>query len=169
MNANTISFVNATAEDEPILWVMLTHAASMTEPLDEAIARAKADPYLGTYVAGFGQRDGDMGIVAEDEQGVGVGAAWLRLSHEPDPFRVSGNNTPELAMGLSPEFRGQGIGTKMLAALFEMARPKYEAVALSVREANPALHLYRRFGFVETGRITNRVGGVSFTMLLKLR
>lgn len=169
MSASKISFVHAAVAHEPVLWAMLTYAASMAEPLEDAIARAKADPYLGTYAANFGQREGDMGIIAEDEHGVGIGAAWLRLSHEVDPFRVSGTDTPELAMGLAPEFRGQGIGSKMLTALFEVARMRYDAVALSVREANPAVHLYRRFGFVETGRITNRVGGVSFTMLLKLK
>ncbi len=52
--------------------------------------------------------------------------------------------------------------------LLEAARGRYPALALSVREGNPAVRLYERFGFVEERRVVNRVGGASLVMRLPL-
>jgi predicted acetyltransferase len=60
--------------------------------------------------------------------------------------------------------RGQGLGERLLRALFDAARPLYPALSLSVRQENPARRLYERAGFVVTHTITNRVGGVSLVM-----
>ena len=57
------------------------------------------------------------------------------------------------------EHRQQGIGAMLLNdALLEIrkAKPETEHITLEVRESNiPAIKLYEKFGFMETGRRTN--------------
>lgn len=168
MVSSAFSCRSATANDEDLLWHMLTYASSMPEDTSLAIARAKSDPYLQSYVDGFGTKKGDLGVIVEQSQGLRIGAAWLRMERGNDPFRVGDSDIPELAMGLLPNYRGQGVGTMMLKALLMAAREMYSKIALSVREENPACRLYRRLGFVETGRLTNRIGGRSISMVLVL-
>ena len=76
---NVITLREADSADEPTLWLMLTYAATMRPPGPAAIARAKADSYLRTYVDGWG-RFGDLGIVARAQgiQPIGLAAAWRR-------------------------------------------------------------------------------------------
>jgi ribosomal protein S18 acetylase RimI-like enzyme len=68
-----------------------------------------------------------------------------------------------------PAAIGQGIGGALLGALLAQARGQYPAVALSVRESNPAIRLYKRHGFTVVDTVTNRVGGRSFVMQVELR
>ncbi|MSP91995.1 MAG: N-acetyltransferase [Myxococcales bacterium] len=64
-----------------------------------------------------------------------------------------------LAMGLEPAFRGRGLGRLLLleAVRWARAQPGLAWVDLSVFSHNhAALHLYRRAGFVEVGRVADR-------------
>ncbi len=150
----------ATAGDEPFLWRVLALAASM-DGGDASIAVAKTDPTLAVYLDGY-----DVGFVAERE-GVAVGAAWLRRG-EPMKGKVWTPSVPELVSASVPEVRGEGVGTRLLEAIVDGSRGRFAAVALSVREENPAVRLYERFGFVTERVITNRVGGRSLAMRLEL-
>jgi RimJ/RimL family protein N-acetyltransferase len=49
--------------------------------------------------------------------------------------------------------RGKGVGTKLLHALQDLAKNQFkiELLHLEVYEGNPAIHLYKRMGFVEYG------------------
>lgn len=49
-----------------------------------------------------------------------------------------------------PEFRGKGIGREQIERLQAEARQKKLPVYLHVMKNNPAIHLYRRSGFVIT-------------------
>lgn len=55
---------------------------------------------------------------------------------------------------VTPAFRGQGVGSQLLDALFQHVREKNgKAVFLEVRESNAAARkLYERSGFQESGR-----------------
>ena len=55
---------------------------------------------------------------------------------------------------VAPEFRGKGIGTQLMEALFSRAQhTNSESVLLEVRESNAAARsLYETLGFQETGR-----------------
>jgi ribosomal protein S18 acetylase RimI-like enzyme len=58
-------------------------------------------------------------------------------------------------MAVLPGWRGRGVGTALLAEAFRWAREVgVEKLSLSVFPHNrAALALYRRFGFVEEGRL----------------
>ncbi len=171
MNRSGTSFRirQATADDEHTLWLMLTFAASMADGGAEEVPRAKADAYLRTYVEEWGRRDGDVGVVALDETGRSLGATWLRLKAGHGEFSVGTAAIPELATAVRPECRGRGVGTLMMKALIEISRKRFNAIELSVRETNRAATFYGRFGFRETGRLQNRVGGASLVLRLDLR
>ncbi|MGO8994197.1 MAG: GNAT family N-acetyltransferase [Polyangiaceae bacterium] len=77
------------------------------------------------------------------------------------------DETPELAIAVMPDAVGNGHGTRMLERLLQEARGRYPGVSLSVRKENPARRLYARLGFVPVQEVTNRVGGVSETMVLR--
>jgi ribosomal protein S18 acetylase RimI-like enzyme len=52
-------------------------------------------------------------------------------------------------IALLPEYRGKGIGTRLLKDIQATARKKGLAVSIHVEHNNPALSLYRRLGFVK--------------------
>jgi hypothetical protein len=83
MEANTQIFVTAAkAQDEPVLWLMLTFAAWMGSGGEEQIAHARSDPNLSTYVAEWGTKRGDLGVVARDGFGEVLGQhgyVWVAL------------------------------------------------------------------------------------------
>jgi ribosomal protein S18 acetylase RimI-like enzyme len=58
-----------------------------------------------------------------------------------------------LGMGLLPQFRHQGIGTRLMRQALEAARAfGFSRVELAVRQNNEnAIALYKRFGFVTEG------------------
>lgn len=159
----------ATPADEPFLWEMLFYAANMAEDGATSGDDARTHPYLAKYVRGWG-RAGDLGVVAEDEEGQPLGAAWVRLLAGAEKnYPAIDNDVPELAIAVLPRYIGQGLGGWLLARLLEAAKPIHPAVVLSVREANPARRLYDRLGFVVVETTINRVGGRSYVMLKSLR
>ncbi|MFA5657896.1 MAG: N-acetyltransferase [Oscillospiraceae bacterium] len=74
-----------------------------------------------------------------------MGAAWTRII--PAYGHVD-SKTPELAVSIFSEFRGYGIGTKLIKKLFKVLRDNgYSQTSLSVQKHNPAVRFYRRFGY----------------------
>ena len=58
------------------------------------------------------------------------------------------DQTPEVAIALFEEYRGKGIGTRLMEQMIEFAkRKKYNQVSLSITKGNPAVNLYGRLGF----------------------
>lgn len=54
-------------------------------------------------------------------------------------------------IALLPEHRGQGIGGELVGQLIEQCDREKVPLRLQVLQANPALRLYERLGFVKTG------------------
>ncbi|MDH3389967.1 MAG: GNAT family N-acetyltransferase, partial [Gammaproteobacteria bacterium] len=54
-------------------------------------------------------------------------------------------------VSLLPEFRNRGIGGALLEDLLDRAASENRCVSLHVLPDNPAIHLYRRLGFVHAG------------------
>lgn len=52
------------------------------------------------------------------------------------------------------DYRGQGIGTVLLNNIIHLGKTnfKLEVLYLEVYDGNPAIHLYRKFGFEEVGK-----------------
>lgn len=121
-----------------------------------------AAPELAHYVAGWPRTD-DLGVVA-DVEGRPVGAAWLRHFPADDPgYGFVDPAVPELSVGVEPDWRGRGVGTRLIEALLHAAGAAgVTAVSLSVEPQNPALRLYERLGFA-------RVGGTGGSLTLVRR
>ena len=159
----------ATKDDKPFLWQMLYVAAHMEEA-GESLEEAKKNPDLARYVAGWGQAD-DFGFIAIDcASGEPIGAAWCRLfKGDNRAYGYLNDQTPEVAIGIAKAHRNKGLGTTLMQALIEYAKGNYPAISLSVRQNNPACHLYERLGFkkVPATEVTNHVGSQSITMNLE--
>jgi ribosomal protein S18 acetylase RimI-like enzyme len=146
---------------------MLFEAAHLAEEGETSVEAAMNHPLIARYVKNWGQ-PGDLGTIAEVDR-FPVGAAWLRLlTGDEKGFGYVDDETPELAIAVLPNFRGQGIGTALLQHLLELAKAIYPAVCLNVRESNPAVRLYERIGFqtIKGSEIVNRTGGISYDMKL---
>jgi ribosomal protein S18 acetylase RimI-like enzyme len=100
-------------------------------------------PEIYIYINGYG-KPGDTGAVAE-YGGRAVGMAWARLIHA---YGHLDKETPELAISVLPEYRGLGIGTKLMTKLFDLlAMAGYKRISLSVNKNNPAVRFYQRHGY----------------------
>jgi len=87
-------------------------------------------------------------LVAVDEGRI-VGWAAVYGSDLP-----SISHCVDLGMGLLPEYRGMGLGTKMLAGLLRMCRGKFDSVFLTVvRKNKRARKLYKKMGFEPWGGV----------------
>jgi RimJ/RimL family protein N-acetyltransferase len=71
------------------------------------------------------------------------------------PEAVGGRHRAELGMGVHPEYRRRGLGTRLLQAVIDATKAAgCLRLELSVYTTNPAAHaLYRKLGFVEEGRM----------------
>ena len=158
-----------TQDDIPFLWDMIYYASRMPEDGIVSSEAARLDPYVNIYVKEWGRR-GDCGVIAYEPQSLQkLGAAWLRfLTDDKSHYGYYDDVTPELAIAVLPEMKGQGVGSALLSHLIRMARGQVPAIVLTVRNDNPARRLYERCGFVVINEVINRVGTKSFQMLLKL-
>lgn len=123
------------------------------------------DPQIFVYIKDFGTQVGDLGVVAE-QNGQVIGTAWTRII--PGYGHIN-ENTPELAISILPEFRGYGIGTKLMKNLFEILKDKgYEQTSLSVQKDNPATKFYLNLGYKVTKEKLDHVGNQDFIMVKEL-
>jgi RimJ/RimL family protein N-acetyltransferase len=105
-------------------------------PIDEA----------ATFVA-RNMRLGNPQLVADDE---GRLVGWCDIRRETIPVYAHAGH---LGMGLLPEYRGRGIGERLLRASIDAARAAgFERIELTVYARNArAAALYRKAGFVHEG------------------
>jgi GNAT superfamily N-acetyltransferase len=159
-----VEIVDAGTGDRAFLDQMW-HTAAFWQPDRDVMepALAKRIPELARYIADL-DRAGDVALIATDGD-TRLGAAWYRLFTADEPgYGFVADDVPELAIGVTAEARGTGVGTALLEQLLERAGADgYRAISLSVNRTNPARQLYERFGF-ET------VGGddESFTLVRRL-
>ena len=101
-------------------------------------------PELQEYIFEFGKRKHDKARVAET-QGKIVGAIWVRIMND---YGHIDNDTPSLAMSVSKEYRGLGIGSSLLKELLSALKSVgYSKISLSVQKANFAVKMYKQAGF----------------------
>ena len=86
------------------------------------------------------------------KDGVPCGIATLYLQ----PYRKLAHQC-EFGIIVGHGYRGQGIGSELLKNLIHLAKSQFniELLHLQVYSENPAIHLYKRFGFTEFGNQPN--------------
>jgi ribosomal protein S18 acetylase RimI-like enzyme len=102
------------------------------------------NPEIFIYIKDFGSKIGDLGVVAE-QNGQIIGAAWTRII---SAYGHLDDSTPELSISILPEFRGYGIGTKLMNKIFKSLKESgYSQTSLSVQKDNRAVQFYLRMGY----------------------
>lgn len=108
-------------EATPEEWALLpdfTYEAIFKRPEDGFVPRTVLQhPALKGYYQGFGSGEADRCLVAVADGAV-VGAVWTRAAAGYGSLDAE---TPELAMSLYPEWRGMGIGSRLLNAILRLA------------------------------------------------
>jgi ribosomal protein S18 acetylase RimI-like enzyme len=155
------------AADEEFLWLVLFYASHSNDEAGVEPSDVKSNPDLTGYISGW-HAAGRVGVIAEAD-GVGIGAAWLRMQGgDGSGGAVFGDpDMPELAVAVLPGYESRGLGTAMMARLIDDARARFPGIVLSSRADNPAVRLYERLGFEIVGTITNRVGTESVKMRIR--
>lgn len=101
-------------------------------------------PELKLYYDWFGTGRADNCIVAEDNGKV-IGAVWTRIMND---YGHVADDTPSFAISLYKEYRGQGIGTKLMKEMLELLKSQgYKRASLAVQKANYAVRMYENVGF----------------------
>jgi len=101
-------------------------------------------PELQVYIAGFGEKKDDIGLVAEVDKRA-VGAVWVRIMND---YGHIDNDTPSFAISLYKEYRGFGIGTDLMKEMLRILRDRgYKQASLAVQKANYAVRMYQKTGF----------------------
>ena len=101
-------------------------------------------PELRVYTDDFGFKKGDHCLVA-DVDGKIVGAAWTRIMND---YGHLDDETPSFAISLYKDFRGLGIGTRLMTEMLELLKCHgYRRASLAVQKANYAFKMYEKVGF----------------------
>ena len=175
INANSYTIITAHKLNAKIRNMQESEYECLPEFLYQAIFIPKGmelppreiinDPEIFIYIRDFGKQEGDLGVVAE-QNGQIIGAAWTRII---PAFGHISNEIPELAISILPEFRGFGIGTKLMRKLFVTLRANgYQRTSLSVQKDNPAVHFYKRLGYKITDEKVDHVGHGDYIMIKEL-
>lgn len=131
-------------DETPLLRDFLYEAIYLPEGMPSPPRSVIDLPELQVYIRDFGIRPDDYCLVAENSGKV-VGAVWVRQMND---YGHVDNHTPSLAISLFKEFRGRGIGTRLMKEILGLLHSQgYRQVSLSVQKANPAVRLYTRLGF----------------------
>ena len=101
-------------------------------------------PDLQIYISGFGKERSDICLVAEGDKKV-VAAVWARIMND---YGHIDDETPSLAIAVYKEYRGFGIGTKLMEEMLDRLKLLgYEKVSLAVQKENYAARMYKKIGF----------------------
>ena len=132
------------SEETILLRDFLYEAIFIPEGMDPPPRDIIERPELKLYYEDFGTGKADFCIVAEDEGKV-VGAAWTRLM---DDYGHVDEETPSFAISLYKEYRGQGIGTRLMKDMQALLKEKgFKRASLAVQKANYAVRMYEKVGF----------------------
>lgn len=144
MNKMNLIIRNIKTEEYPLLKDYLYDAIFIpigVKPPDKSIINNED---LQVYIKDFGSKKDDICFLAEMDHEI-VGAVWIRIMND---YGHIDDQTPSLAISVKKEYRGLGIGTKLMETmLVSVKHHEYQSVSLSVQKANPAVHLYQRLGF----------------------
>jgi len=122
-------------------------AVFQRDPLNPILRDVLLEPEIRVFYENFGEPD-DLCFVAETE-GKPIGAVWTRII--AGSVRGFGNidpYTPEFAISVYPEHRGQGVGTALMGHMLGVLRERgYKQTSLAVQKDNYAVRMYEQVGF----------------------
>jgi len=160
-----ITIRELTISEYPLLEDFLYHAIFIPPGDEQPPREIIFEPEIYIYADCFGNKQGDYAIAAEVNDTV-VGIAWTRII---PAYGHLDDNTPELAISVLPEYRGQGIGAMMMTRLFALLQEKgYQKTSLSVQKNNPAVRFYQRLGYQTTGEREDFAGHEDYLMVKEL-
>lgn len=130
-------------DEQGILADFLYEAIYIPEGVEAPARNIIEQPELQLYISDWGKED-DYCLVAEVNEKI-VGAALVRIM---DDYGHIDDKTPSFAISLYKEYRGMGIGTKLMKRMLSYLKEKgYEKASLSVQKANYAYKMYLKLGF----------------------
>lgn len=145
MSEETISFRPETAGDEAFLYRLFVSTREeemrMVPWPDEQKAtflRMQFDAQTLHYKKNYA--NAEYSIILCN----GIPAGRLYLHQQLRDLRI-------MDIVLAPEYRGSGIGTKLLGDVLDRAAAAGHSVSIHVEQENPALRLYERLGFRRIG------------------
>ena len=101
-------------------------------------------PELRLYYENFGSGRADNCLVADNDGRV-VGAVWTRIMND---YGHVDDDTPSFAISLYREFRGQGIGTRLMQEMLKLLKEQgFKKASLAVQKENYAVRMYEKVGF----------------------
>ncbi len=150
----TFSLRQATQDDLPFLREMCLLAAYPMAPQDKVppIEDALNDADIKPYVDGLLSRPGDFGLVAMNDHGEPVGAAWYRRYERDDRDAVVPQD--ELTIAVRSDARRRKVGQRLLGGLISRAAEEgIDELGLQVAKDNTrAKQLYIKLGFDPKGK-----------------
>ena len=131
-------------EETELLKDFLYEAIFIPEGVEPPARDIVERPELQLYYEGFGNGSADHCLVAETGGHV-VGAVWTRIMND---YGHVDDKTPSFAISLFLEYRGQGIGTRLMKEMLSLLKKRgYRQASLAVQKANYAVRMYREVGF----------------------
>ena len=131
-----------------LLQDFLYEAIFIPEGVEPPAREIIEQPELKLYYEDFGKGMADYCIVADDDGRV-IGAVWTRIMKD---YGHVDDDTPSFAISLYKEYRGQGIGTRLMENMLTLLKEKgYKRASLAVQKANYAVRMYEKVGFKTVG------------------
>ena len=131
--------------EKGLLKDFLYEAIFVPEGMDPPAREIVEKPELKLYYEGFGSGKADNAIVAEDNGKI-IGVVWTRIMND---YGHVDDETPSFAISLYKEYRGQGVGTRLMKEMLALLREQgYKKASLAVQKANYAVRMYKKVGFV---------------------
>lgn len=132
------------AEEAGLLKDFLYEAIFIPEGVEAPARDIVERPELRIYYECFGTDAADHCLVAEADEHV-IGAVWTRIMND---YGHVDDETPSFAISLIPEYRGKGIGTRLMRNMLSLLNERgFKQVSLAVQKANYAVRMYKNVGF----------------------
>ena len=130
-------------EEYNLLENFLYEAIFIPEGVEKPSKNIIKNKELQLYIEEFG-KDDDNCLVAVDNNRI-IGACWTRIMND---YGHIDDETPSFAISLYEEYRGKGIGTKLMYEMLEILKSKgYKKTSLAVQKVNYAVKMYEKVGF----------------------
>lgn len=141
---NKLNIREIRKEEYNLLDDFLYEAIFIPKGTSKPLQKITKNEELQVYIKDFGTYQDDNCLIAEYDNKI-VGACWTRII---DNYGHIDNKTPSFAISLYEEYRGKGIGTKLMKSMLAFLKEKgYRKTSLSVQKNNYAVKMYENVGF----------------------